>query len=82
MIKPNNKTGQGIEVATELKRIVTTGILAILLLLLAVILDGPVSILAWMLLAAAFLCLMYVVLGSRQLLMYYRSQDHRAERNE
>jgi len=79
MMTPAEQINQGIDVAVELKRIIASGILALILLLLAVFLDGPVSILAWMLLAVAVLCLLYVVIASRQLLIHFRSQEQKAE---
>jgi Ca2+/Na+ antiporter len=81
-MKPTEQIRQDVDVAAELKRIITSGALTFFLLMLAVILDGPVTILAWMLLASAFLCLAYVVIASRQLLIHFRSQDHRAESHE
>ena len=79
---PTEELKHSIDVATELRRIITSGVLALLLLSLAVLLDGPVSILAWMLLAVAFSCLAYVVIASRQLLIHVRSQDYKAEPHE
>jgi Ca2+/Na+ antiporter len=79
MMKPSGKIEKGVDVAVELKRITTSGALALLLLMLAVLLDGPVSILVWMLLAVAFLCLVYVLIASRQLLIHFRSQEQKAE---
>ena len=79
MMKPAEQIKPGVDVALEMKRITTSGALALLLLLLAVFLDGPVSILAWMLLAVAVLCLLYVVIASRQLFIYFRSQEQKAE---
>ncbi len=82
MMKPVEQTKKGIDPAAELKRIITSGALAFLLLMLAVLLDSPVSILAWMLLLPAFLCLAYVVLASRQLLIYFRSHNRKAESDD
>jgi Na+/alanine symporter len=79
---PTEEIKHSIDVATELRRLMTSGVLAFLLLSIAVLLDGPVSILAWMLLAVAFLCLAYVVVASRQLLIHFRSQDYKAEPHE
>ena len=79
---PTEEVKRSIDVATELRRIITSGVLAVLLLSIAVLLDGPVSILAWMLLAVAFLCLAYVVIASRQLLTDVRSQDNKAQPHE
>jgi Ca2+/Na+ antiporter len=82
MTKPTEQVKQVVNVAAELKRIISSGALAFLLLMLAVLLDGPVSILAWMLLAVAFLCLAYVVLASRQLLVHFRSQENKVDPHE
>jgi Ca2+/Na+ antiporter len=82
MMKPTEQIQHGVDVAVELKRITTSGALAFLLLVLAVLLDGPVSILAWMLIGVAFLCLAYVVIASRQLLIHFRSQEHKAEQHD
>jgi hypothetical protein len=79
MMKPGEPSGDAPDVATELKRIITISLLSLVLLLVAIALDTPVSILAWMLLAAALLCLMYIVLASRQLLIHLRSLDCKAE---
>jgi Ca2+/Na+ antiporter len=79
MMQPTEQLKNGVDVAVELKRITASGALVLLLLMLAVLLDGPVSILAWMLLAVAFLCLAYVVVASRQLLIHFRSQEYKAE---
>lgn len=82
MMKPTEHAGPGLNAAAELKRIITSSALALLLLSLAVFLDGPVSVLAWLLLAVTFLCMAYVVLASRQLLIHFRSQDHKADPND
>ena len=79
MMQPTEQLKNGVDVAVELKRILTSSALAFLLLILAVLLDGPVSILAWMLLAVALLCLVYVVIASRQLLIHFRFHEHKAE---
>lgn len=71
-----------IDTAAELRRITISGSLSILLLILAALLDGPVSILAWLLLASALLCLVYVVIASRSLLLHVRSLDSKAETHD
>lgn len=75
MMKPTQHTGHGIDVPAELKRIMASGALASFLLLLAILMDEPVSILAWALLAVAFLCLAYVLLAARRLLIHTRAQE-------
>jgi len=60
----------------ELKRIFTMGVLALLLVALSLLLDGPVSLLAWLLILAALLCLVYILLASRNLMIHFRSLDH------
>ncbi len=82
MMTPTEEINQGLDVAAELKRITTSTALAFLLLMVAVLLDGPVSILAWVLVSAAFLCLAYIFMASRQLLIQFRSQDNRADPND
>lgn len=82
MMKHSERIADSVDAAAELKRVIASGALAFLLLMLAVILDGPVSILAWMLLTVAFLCLAYVVLASRQLLIHFRSQDQKTEAHD
>lgn len=67
------------QLSVELKRILASALLACLLVALSAALDGPVSILAWLLLAGGFLCLVYVVVASRHLLNYYRSQHDNAQ---
>ncbi len=78
MEKIGSDAQDGPDAATELKRIMMIGVLAALLLVVAVILDGPVSILAWLLLGTALLCIVYVVVASRILLLHFRSQAHKA----
>jgi hypothetical protein len=82
MTKSIDQTRIDPDVVAELKRILTSAVLAMLLLTLAAVIDSPVSILAWMLLAVAFLCLSYVVLASRQLMRHVRSQEHKAESHD
>lgn len=82
MMTLTEEVKHSIDIATELRRIITSDVLAFLLLFLAVLLDGPVSILAWMLLAVAFLCLAYVVIASRRLLIHVRSHDYKVEPHE
>lgn len=59
---------------TELGRIRSSAVLAFLLLVCAAVLDGPVTILGWMLLGAGILCLLYVVLASTVFMKKTQSQ--------
>ena len=79
MMRPSGEVEKRVDSTTELTRILICGVMALLLLVLSVILDGPVSLLAWMLMAAAFLCLAYVVIASRYLLIHFRSQHNKVE---
>ncbi|MDP2886957.1 MAG: hypothetical protein Q8P51_18280 [Ignavibacteria bacterium] len=81
-MRPSREVEKRVDPATELTRIFVCAVLAFLLLVLSVTLDGPVSLLAWMLLAAAFLCLAYVVIASRYLLIRFRSQHNKVESHD
>jgi len=81
-MRPSREVEKRVDPATELTRILVCGVLAFLLLALSVTLDGPVSLLAWLLLAAAFLCLAYVVIASRYLLDHVRSQHNKVESHD
>ena len=63
----------------ELSRISTISVLAILLFGLCAVLDGPVTVLAWILMAAGLLCLVYLVVASRSVLNQNRSQSRKAD---
>jgi Ca2+/Na+ antiporter len=65
--------------AVELKRIVSISLLAFLLFGLSVVLDGPITLLAWILTAAGLLCLLYIVVASLHVLNQYRSNSRKAE---
>ena len=82
MMRPSGEVEKRVDPTTELTRILICGVMALLLLVLSVILDGPVSLLAWILLAAAFLCLAYVVIASRYLLAHFRSQHNKVESHD
>lgn len=82
MTIPAGKSGPDVNRIEEVRRIYASALLACVLLVLSVLLDGPISILAWLLLISGFLCLTYVVLASRKLLIYFRSLDHKAELHE
>jgi len=64
-LQQDQKTQSAVE---ELKRILLISLMALLLFGLAVVLDGPVTVLAWILTAAGFLCLLYLVVASRSVL--------------
>ena len=82
MTAPNDHNGNRVKPADELKRITTMGFFALFLLALSVLLDGPVSILAWMLMAVAFLCLIYIIIASRTLMIHFRSHDNTTESHD
>jgi hypothetical protein len=63
----------------ELKRISTISVMAFLLFGLSVLLDGPVTVLAWILTAAGLLCLVYVVVACRSLLKQNQSIFRKAD---
>jgi Ca2+/Na+ antiporter len=65
--------------AVELKRIFTISLLALLLFGLSVVLDGPVTVLAWILTGAGLLCLVYLVVASRSVLNQNRSTSRKAD---
>jgi Ca2+/Na+ antiporter len=66
-------------VAVELKRISVIGILAFLLFGLSVLLDGPVTMLSWLLTIAGFLCLVYLIIASRYLLKRRHSHSPKVD---
>lgn len=76
---PSSSAQNIVHESTEVRRILASALLACLLFVLSVFLDGPVSILAWVLLAAGFLCLTYIVVASRYLLNHLRSQNQKTE---
>jgi hypothetical protein len=82
MEKKGNEAKDQVDVVTELGRIMLTGFLSIVLTVVALLLDGPVSILGWLLMVAALLCMIYVVVASRNLKLLSRSPDHKAEPHE
>jgi Ca2+/Na+ antiporter len=66
----------------ELKRIFLISLMALLLFGLSVVLDGPVTVLAWMLTAAGLLCLVYLVVASRALLRKYQSPSRKVDNQQ
>ena len=54
-------------------------LLALLLFGLSVVLDGPVTVLAWILTAAGVLCLVYLVVASRSVLNQHRSTSRNTD---
>ena len=82
MTKPSGQSDPGVNRVDELGRIYITALLACVLIALSVLLDGPVSILSWLLLISGFLCLTYVVVATRTLLIYFRSLDQNTESHE
>jgi membrane protein YdbS with pleckstrin-like domain len=81
-MRPYQEVVKRVDPATELTRIFVCAVLAFLLLVVSVTLDGPVSLLAWMVLAVAFLCLVYVLIASRYLLIHFRSQHNKVESHD
>jgi hypothetical protein len=65
--------------ALELWRFFIIGVLAFLMFGLSVLLDGPVTVLSWLLTAAGFLCLAYLIIASRYLLKHGNSQSPKAD---
>jgi Ca2+/Na+ antiporter len=82
MTNPSRLSDPEVNREEELRRIYISALLACVLFVLSVILDGPVSVLSWILLVAGFLCLAYVVFASRYLLIHSRSHDHKVEPHE
>jgi hypothetical protein len=82
MTNPSGKSDPDINRVDELGRIYASALLACVMIVLSVLLDGPVSILSWLLLISGFLCLTYVVVAARKLLIYFRSLDQNAETHE
>ena len=68
MMKSTEETTGIPSVLEEIRKISIISVLALLLFGFSVILDGPVTSLAWILTAAGLLCLVYVVVASRSLL--------------
>lgn len=71
MVPPRQDQGTPAE-GEELRRISVIGLLALLLFGLSLVLDGPVTVLAWILTAAGVLCLVYLVVASRSVLNQHR----------
>lgn len=82
MTNPSGQTDPDVNRVDELRRIYTSALLACVLIVLSVVLDGPVSVLSWLLLISGFLCLAYVVLATRKLLIHFRSLVHKTEPHE
>ncbi len=61
--------------AIGVNRILTVGVLALLLLVCFLLLDGPVSILGWILAGALILCLVFIVTASVDLRNHLHSID-------
>lgn len=64
----------------ELKRISLISLMALLLFGLSAILDGPVTVLAWILTIAGLLCLVYLVIASRSVVNQQRPSSRKADR--
>ncbi len=76
-MSPSAKEPGTFQASAELRRVLASAILAFVLIGVSAILDGPVSLLSWMLLGAGFLSLFYVIVASLSLLKHFRSQNHR-----
>jgi len=59
----------------EIRKISIISALALLLFGFSVVLDGPVTSLAWILTAAGLLCLVYIVVASRSLLNHSQQKQ-------
>ena len=79
MMEPPQEDQRTHSEAVELKRISTISLLAFLLFGLSVVLEGPVTVLAWILTAAGLLCLVYLVVASRYVLNQNRSKSQKAD---
>ena len=66
----------------ELKRIFLVSLMALLLFGLSVVLDGPITVLAWILTAAGLLCLVYLVVASRTILRKYQSLSRKVDNQQ
>jgi hypothetical protein len=78
-MKPLQQDQETSPEAEELKRISTISQLAILLFGLSIVLDGPVTVLSWILSAAGMMCLMYIVVASRSVLFKNVSKTRKAD---
>ena len=78
MVPPRQDQGTHAE-GEELRRISVISLLALLLFGLSVVLDGPVTVLAWILTAAGVLCLVYLVVASRSVLNQHRSTSRNTD---
>jgi hypothetical protein len=66
----------------ELKRIFLVSLMALVLFGLSIVLDGPVTVLAWILTAAGLLCLVYLVVASRSILRMYQSSSRKVDNQQ
>ena len=82
MTNPSRQSDPDVHCFDELRRIYTSALLACVTIVLSVVLDGPVSMLSRLLLISGFLCLAYVVIATRKLLIYFRSPGHKTESHE
>lgn len=78
MVPPRQDLGTPAE-GEELRRISVIGVLALLLFGLSAVLDGPVTVLAWILTAAGLLCVVYLIVASRSLLQKHQSTSRNAD---
>jgi hypothetical protein len=64
---------------SELRRISSLSMLALLLFGLSLILDGPISVLAWILTVAGLLCLAYLAVASRIILNRHNPTSRKSD---
>lgn len=68
------------EIKKELERIRSSAIVAFLLFLSALLVDGPVTIIGWMLIISGSLCVLYVGIASTIVLRHTLSQNANPEK--
>jgi hypothetical protein len=79
MSSTNENPGVAPQVRDEIRRISIISVLALLLFGFASLLDGPITIMAWVLTAAGFLCIVYVIAASHSLLNKQQSTSRKAD---
>jgi Ca2+/Na+ antiporter len=79
MMEPLHQDQEIQPAAEELRRILLISLMALLLFGLSVVLDGPVTVLAWILTAAGMVCLVYLVVASSSILKKYQSPSRKVD---
>jgi len=69
-------------IGAEVKRVRLIAFLAAFLLVLALLLDGPVTTLGWLLGAGSLLCIAYVLAASYHLSNSLRLHDDKADQHD